>query len=306
MSDFACRPVSQPSNTPPIVRTTSGSNVTLSCSFKADPPPTIEWSWQGGVIRNTSEPLKDKDVMYVVREWGHYTKTSILTIFNALQENRGQYKCKGVNSAGEMLQSRIIEFVKPDVMEQLVRIKLYMIAAVGGCIVLFFSLIVAGGILHLRRKQGHKYRRQGSWCDSDSTCGDRTFFMFSVSGSSTSNEHIECKEIPYEVKNSNESLQSDSLSRSPSYGYSDSSRNDVSQSKQYFHSKGFYHSVPSQCHDERSNNVKMLFEQSNVQADAECENLCDIRRSQFLSPQHQNQQVNSVRSTCNNTNEYCR
>ena len=84
VSDFACGPVSEPTNIPPIVRTTPGSNVTLSCSFKADPSPLIEWSWQGETIRNMSRPPSGDDMMYVVSEWGHHTKTSILTIVNVL------------------------------------------------------------------------------------------------------------------------------------------------------------------------------------------------------------------------------
>ena len=41
-----------------------------------------------------------------------------------------------------------------------VKIKLYMVAAVGGCVVLFSSLLLAALLLHLRRRQEHKYLRQ--------------------------------------------------------------------------------------------------------------------------------------------------
>ena len=35
-----------------------------------------------------------------------------------------------------------------------------MVAAVGGCVVLFSSLLLAALLLHLRRRQEHKYLRQ--------------------------------------------------------------------------------------------------------------------------------------------------
>ena len=41
-----------------------------------------------------------------------------------------------------------------------VTIKLYMVAAVGGCVLLFSSLLLAAFLLHLRRRQAHKYLRQ--------------------------------------------------------------------------------------------------------------------------------------------------
>jgi len=204
-----------------------------------------------------SRPSTGEEMMYVVQEWGHNTKTSILTIVNVLKESRGLYKCRGFNTAGDTMESRTVEFLKVDVMEKLVKIKLYMIAAVGGCVVLFFSLVMAACIFHLRRKQEHKYMRQSSWCDSDSACGDKTLFRFGVRDNGSSHELIECSEIPHETQTSKESLLSDSLLTSHSTSYSDSIKGDVLKPRQYYHHKGFYHAVPTQCEEEHLPTMKI-------------------------------------------------
>ena len=274
-----------------------GSNVTMSCSFKADPSPLIEWSWQGETIRNMSRASPGEDMMYVVSEWGHTTKTSVLTIVNILEESRGLYKCRGFNTAGEKMDSRTIEFLKVDVMEKLVKIKLYMIAAVGGCVVLFFSLIMAGCIFHLRRKQEHKYMRQSSWCDSDSACGDKTLFRFGLRDNGLSHELIECSEIQHETQTSKESLLSDSLLTSHSGGYSDSIKSscDISKRRQYFHNKGTYQAVPTHCEEEHLPEIKISeYKNSEYELKHTCqisENYQGINPNPPTSSSQQNHQV---------------
>jgi len=149
VSDFACAPhPAAVSKLPSTVRASPGANLTLSCSFSADPPAAIDWSWRGNLLANSS------DMGYIVREWGQATKTSLLTITSLAKEGGGQYRCRAVNSAGESSELRTVELARPaDLVEQLVKIKLYMVAAVGGCVVLFSSLLLAALLLHLRRRQ---------------------------------------------------------------------------------------------------------------------------------------------------------
>lgn len=255
----------------------------------------IEWSWQGETIRNMSRPPSGDDMMYVVSEWGHHTKTSILTIVNVLKESRGLYKCRGFNTAGDRMESRTVEFIKVDVMEKLVKIKLYMIAAVGGCVVLFFSLIMAACIFHLRRKQEHKYMRQTSWCDSDSACGDKTLFRFGLRDNGSSHELIECSEIIHETQTSKESLLSDSLLTSHSNGYSDSIKSDVLKPRQYYTHKGLYHAVPTQCEEENVPQMKIECNPSDNNLKHTCqptENQQGISQHLSASLNQQNHQVN--------------
>ena len=295
-SDFACGPVAKQTNIPPIVRTTPGSNVTLSCSFKADPSPLIEWSWQGEIIQNMSRLSAGVDMMYVVQEWGHHTKTSILTIVNIPQERRGLYKCRGLNSAGDIIETRTIEFLEEDVREQLVKIKLYMITAVGGCVVLFFSLIMAACILYLRRKQEHKYMRQRSWCDSDSACGDKTLFRFGVDHNGSSHELIEYSGSTHETQTSKESLLSESLVTSHSNGYSDSIKSDVLKPTQYFTHKGLYHAVPTQYEEDYYTGINIECNPSEPTPQHTCQQ-SENHHNQSLSvaTNQLNHQVNIIR-----------
>ena len=137
-----------------------------------------------------------------------------------------------------------------------------MIAAVGGCVVLFFSLIVAACIFHLRRKQEHKYMRQSSWCDSDSACGDKTLFRFGDRDNGSSHELIECSEILHENQTSKESLLSESLLTLDSNGFTESIKTDVLKPRQYFAHRGFYHALPTNGEEEQYHKVEVQCNQS--------------------------------------------
>ena len=145
--------------------------MTLACTFSSDPPSLIEWSKAGQVLTNTTHQL-------TVREFGHNTRTSILEIRSVNPASRGLYQCRAFNKGGQAVDSRSLVVVDHDIMEELVRVKLYVTAGVGLCIVLLSSLIAASCIYHVRSKetllQSCKFSRQqtGSWCDSDS--GDFT------------------------------------------------------------------------------------------------------------------------------------
>ena len=236
------------------------------------------------------------DMMYVVQEWGHHTKTSILTIVNVLREQRGLYKCRGLNTAGDIIETRTVEFLEEDVREKLVKIKLYMITAVGGCVVLFFSLIMAACIFFLRRKQEHKYMRQRSWCDSDSACGDKTLFRFGVHDNGSSHELIEYSGSIHETQTSKESLLSESLVTSHSNGYSDSIKSDVLKPRQYFTHKGLYHAVPTQYEEDHYTGINIECNPSEPGPQHTCQQ-SENHHNQYLSgaTNQLTHQVNLVR-----------
>ena len=111
---------------------------------------------------------------YRVMQYGLLTRTSVLQISDITAAQRGVYQCRAVNQGGQAADTRTVVVVDHDIMEQLVKLKLYVMAGVGGCIVLLSSFIAASCIYHVRSKetllQSCKFSRQqtGSWCDSDS------------------------------------------------------------------------------------------------------------------------------------------
>ena len=130
----------------------------------------MQWSLAGRVLTNSSQ--------YRVMQYGLLTRTSVLQISDITAAQRGVYQCRAVNQGGQAADTRTVVVVDHDIMEQLVKLKLYVMAGVGGCIVLLSSFIAASCIYHVRSKetllQSCKFSRQqtGSWCDSDS--GDFT------------------------------------------------------------------------------------------------------------------------------------
>ena len=151
----------------------SGDNVSLSCSFSSDPASLVQWSLAGRVLTNSSH--------YRVLQYGVLTTTSVLHISDITAAHRGVYQCMAVNQGGKVVDTRTVVVVDHDIMEQLVKLKLYVMAGVGGCIVLLSSFIAASCIYHVRSKetllQSCKYSSSSSWPDCDST-DYRPFFRF--------------------------------------------------------------------------------------------------------------------------------
>ena len=149
--------------------------MSLSCSFSSDPASLVQWSLAGRVLSNSSH--------YRVLQYGALTRTSVLQISDITAAQRGVYQCRAVNQGGQAADTRTVVVVDHDIMEQLVKLKLYVMAGVGGCIVLLSSFIAASCIYHVRSKetllQSCKYGRHlsASWSDPDST-DYRPFFRF--------------------------------------------------------------------------------------------------------------------------------
>ena len=154
----------------------SGDNVSLSCSFSSEPPSLVQWRLAGRLLTNSSH--------YRVLQYGDLTRTSVLHISHITAAHRGIYQCRAANQGGQVADTRTVVVVDHDIMEQLVKLKLYVMAGVGGCIVLLSSFIAASCIYHVRSKetllQSCKYGRHhsaSSWSDSDTT-DSRPFFRF--------------------------------------------------------------------------------------------------------------------------------
>ena len=148
--------------------------MSLACSFSSDPPSLIQWSRAGRTLTNSSQ--------ITVQEFGLNTRTSVLLIKAVTSSNRGEYTCRAVNQGGQAADTRTLVVVDHDIMEQLVKLKLYVMAGVGGCIVLLSSFIAASCIYHVRSKetllQSCKFSSSSSsWPDCDST-DYRPFFRF--------------------------------------------------------------------------------------------------------------------------------
>ena len=152
----------------------SGDNVSLSCSFSSDPASLVQWSLAGRVLTTSSH--------YRVLQYRGLTRTSVLQISDITAAHRGVYQCRAANQGGQVADTRTLVVVDLDIMEQLVKLKLYVMAGVGGCIVLLSSFIAASCIYHVRSKetllQSCKYSASSSsWPDCDST-DYRPFFRF--------------------------------------------------------------------------------------------------------------------------------
>ena len=138
----------------------------------------MQWSLGGRVLTNSSH--------YRVWQYGELTRTSVLYISHITAAQRGVYQCRAANQGGQTADTRTLVVVDHDIMEQLVKLKLYVMAGVGGCIVLLSSFIAASCIYHVRSKetllQSCKYGRHQShsstWADGD-TRDFRPFFRFS-------------------------------------------------------------------------------------------------------------------------------
>ena len=142
----------------------------------------IQWSRAGQPVTNSSQ--------LTIRQFRGMTRTSVTSV---LQINvvtaafRGVYQCKAVNKGGQAVDTRSL-VVDHDIMDQLVKLKLYVMAGVGGCIVLLSSLIAASCIYHVRSKESElqscKYSHHSdSWCHSDSgdfSSDSRPLFRFSL------------------------------------------------------------------------------------------------------------------------------
>ena len=147
----------------------------------SDPPSSVSWSWAGARLTNTSQ--------LSLRQWAvGGAVTSLLDIRDLGPGQAGVYTCTATNRGGRVADTRRVVIRDTDILEQLVRLKLYVMAGVGGCVVLLSSFIAAACIFTARRKQSDlrafKYRHErGSWCDSDSveTVNDvKPFFKFGV------------------------------------------------------------------------------------------------------------------------------
>ena len=122
--------------------------MSLSCSFTSDPVSDISWSWANTVITNTS--------VHTIREYGHSgTKTSVLDMVNIGPDQRGVYTCTAVNIGGVASDTKTLVVIDHDIYEQLVKLKLYVMAGVGGCIVLLSSFIAASCIYTARRQEAY-------------------------------------------------------------------------------------------------------------------------------------------------------
>merc|ERR550532_2828465 len=101
----------------------------------------IQWSRAGQPVTNSSQ--------LTIRQFRGMTVTSVLQINVVIAAFRGVYQCKAVNKGGQAVDTRSL-VVDHDIMDQLVKLKLYVMAGVGGCIVLLSSLIAASCIYHVR------------------------------------------------------------------------------------------------------------------------------------------------------------
>ena len=129
-------------------------------------------------------------ILYPVTMIILFPVTSVLDIRDLGPGQAGVYTCTATNRGGRVADTRRVVIRDSDILEQLVRLKLYVMAGVGGCVVLLSSFIAAACIYTARRKEAFKefsfkYSREdrGSWCDSDSveTVNDvKPFFKFGV------------------------------------------------------------------------------------------------------------------------------
>ena len=148
----------------------------------SEPPSSVTWTWAGARLANSSR--------LSVREWAvGGAVTSVLDIRDLGPGQAGAYTCTATNRGGRVADTRRVVIRDSDILEQLVRLKLYVMAGVGGCVVLLSSFIAAACIFTARRKQSDlrafKYNKheRGSWCDTDSveTVNDvKPFFKFGV------------------------------------------------------------------------------------------------------------------------------
>ena len=70
----------------------------------------------------------------------------------------------------DKLMFRTVRVIDKDILEQLVRLKLYVMAGVGGCIVLLSSFIAATCIYTIRRKQDYLQVKISINCQAHGHC----------------------------------------------------------------------------------------------------------------------------------------
>ena len=70
-------------------------------------------------------------------------------------DQRGVYTCTAVNIGGVASDTKTLVVIDHDIYEQLVKLKLYVMAGVGGCIVLLSSFIAASCIYTARRQEAY-------------------------------------------------------------------------------------------------------------------------------------------------------
>ena len=68
-----------------------------------------------------------------------------------------RYQCRGHNKAGELVEVRVVEIGRKDVVVRMVKNRVYVIAAVGASSVLFVSLFSLCCVLVLRRQNERKF-----------------------------------------------------------------------------------------------------------------------------------------------------
>ena len=203
LADYSCAPVIQHSSKHErVVETRRGGNVSLECRVWSDPVSEVTWSWSDLVLGNNSH--------LTIRHYpGHSGMvTSILDIVDTGPDMRGVYTCTATNRGGADSDPRTLVVQDPDLLEQLIMLKLYVMAGVGGCVVLLSSLIAATCIYTARRKT-FKYQRAGQhaghehgcWSDTDSVDTEsRPFFRFRESSVNMYSGHQETSDMRHEYQ----------------------------------------------------------------------------------------------------------
>lgn len=159
IDDFACLPKIIHAG-PVSQMQEETSNVTLMCRVMGEPAPQVDWFWQGQLIKNGSLGNLGSTLFLiqenVLRRRDHHDiRTSNVTILNADIDHGGEYICEAFNRAGGVKARMQLTLAKPittTLHKRVEQSQVYVMAAFGGCGVIFVTLFFVCCVFSLRHK----------------------------------------------------------------------------------------------------------------------------------------------------------
>eukprot|EP00094_Tigriopus_californicus_P001633 TCALIF_01579-PA protein Name:"Similar to LRRC24 Leucine-rich repeat-containing protein 24 (Homo sapiens)" AED:0.34 eAED:0.35 QI:0/0/0/0.33/1/1/3/0/1254 len=159
IDDFACLPKIIHAG-PVSQMQEETSNVTLMCRVMGEPAPQVDWFWQGQLIKNGSLGNLGSTLFLiqenVLRRRDHHdVRTSNVTILNADIDHGGEYICEAFNRAGGVKARMQLTLAKPittTLHKRVEQSQVYVMAAFGGCGVIFVTLFFVCCVFSLRHK----------------------------------------------------------------------------------------------------------------------------------------------------------